>query len=202
VRSSFESSKRWSHDIEEDDNLMGELIARRLPVKPMPELQVEEAAAAVIRGLQYMHTPYTMAGMERAYNFMTFACRKAVTGRQGATSFERFQKYAELSPQLLPIIGCDGIQWLDAPTIIPSTQTRGAIASIPLLVYKRRGFRFQSGFERIPVTDNDNDYDIDRFVIRLQKERRPPLTDCWLVDQILDVRYAFAGDMGNDAVAN
>ena len=35
-----------------------------------------------------------------------------------------------------------------------------------------------------------------RCAIRLQQERRPPKN--WLITEILDTRYAFAGDTGND----
>ena len=35
-----------------------------------------------------------------------------------------------------------------------------------------------------------------RFAIRLQQERRPPKN--WLITEILDTRFAFAGDTGND----
>ena len=43
---------------------------------------------------------------------------------------------------------------------------------------------------------NDDAPEALRFAIRLQQERRPPKN--WLITEILDTRYAFAGDTGND----
>ena len=38
-----------------------------------------------------------------------------------------------------------------------------------------------------------------RFMVRLQQERGPPpLGGMWLIREVIDVRYAFAGDAGVD----
>ena len=98
------------------------------------------------------------------------------------------------------------------PTIIAGTQTRGPMCTVGLVVSLAPAFRHvgssaiprraprlmtptqASGFEK-----NDEDAgETLRFAIRLQQERRPPQSGCWLITEILDARYAFAGDMGND----
>jgi len=188
--------------IREDDALQSELYARAAPLAPSPELSVEEVAKATVRGLQRRDTPHPMAGIERLYNFATYKCRKAVTARQGADSLERFVQYTETSPAIRPFIACDGVRWLDTPTIIEGTKTRGRLATIPVEIIARKGFRHPSGFERAGADDVKDEYETRRFVLRLEQQRRPPLQDCWLVDELLDVRHVFAGDMGNDAVAN
>jgi hypothetical protein len=39
---------------------------------------------------------------------------------------------------------------------------------------------------------------VTHMVLRVEEQRRPPDQGCWLVREVLDVRHAFAGDMGND----
>lgn len=41
---------------------------------------------------------------------------------------------------------------------------------------------------------------VSHMVIRLEQQRRPPQQGCWLVREVLDVRHAFAGDLGNAGV--
>jgi hypothetical protein len=59
--------------------------------------------------------------------FTTYLCRAALTSRKGYKSgVERFVEYAEL----YTLLGCLSFALVGEPTIIPATQTRGALASI------------------------------------------------------------------------
>ena len=72
---------------------------------------------------------------------------------------------------------------------------RGALTSIPVTIHGAAILSLQhaSGMERNGVAEPP----VTQMVIRLEEQRRPPLQGCWLVREVLDVRYAFAGDMGN-----
>jgi len=80
-------------------------------------------------------------------------------------------------------------------TTTPGTMTRGDLVSIPVTVYGGDVLAFQhpSGM----IKDAVGAPKINRMVVRLEKGRRPPMQNCWLVREILDVRHVFAGDMGN-----
>ena len=105
----------------------------------------------------------------------------------------------EYSPAVQPFVRAAEIRRSEA-TIIAGTPTRGDMATVAVDVAIDAGFRHPSGFER--RDDDDGRRELLRFGVCLQKERRPPLAGCWLVTEILDARYASAGDMGNDSIAN
>ena len=73
---------------------------------------------------------------------------------------------------------------------------RGALVSFPITieVAKVRAVQYPSGMERARIVAEP---DAVHMVMRLEQQRRPPNQNCWLVREVLDVRYAFAGDMGN-----
>jgi hypothetical protein len=74
--------------------------------------------------------------------------------------------------------------------------TRGALASFPIIIQGAPVLALQhpSGMNRTGVVAEPPEI---RMVMRLEKQRRPPLQECWLVREVLDIRHAFAGDMGN-----
>lgn len=117
-----------------------------------------------------------------------------MTARKGGDTVERFCKYGELSPALQPFMGAQRIE-LGNATLTPGTMTRGALASFPVLVFgaDALGIQHSSGFIRQEFGDPPQ----TNMVIRLEQQRRPPLQGCWLVKEVLDIRHAFAGDMGN-----
>jgi len=174
-------------------------LGAALPMRPSPSLSADDVCSACTDGLQQPDEPTLDAGYERLFYFMTYACRKAVTARQGAESLANFTKYAELSPAVQPFVRAASMRRSEA-TIIAGTVHRGEMATVAVDVAIDAGFRHPSGFER--QGDSDDGPEILRFGVRLQKERRPPLQGCWLITEILDARYASAGDMGNDSIAN
>jgi hypothetical protein len=189
-----------------DDELNAELVARLpMPAHPDPSIAPARVAQHFARGLQRVDSPDENAGLEQAFPWMTFECRKAVTARQGASTVERFIEYGRLSPALMPFMHCEALRW-GRPTVTPATTTRGALASFPVEIVRGKGIRYASGFQRSDVKldeprdddEEEEDYTSTRFVVRIQQQRRPPLQGCWLISEVVDVRFAFAGDMGND----
>jgi len=169
-------------------------------LKPNPDLTAETVAQIVVRSLQLVDYPHPLAGLERCFDFFTFDCRKAVTGRQGGTSVERFCEYGLLAPALQPFMGAQSVD-LDtaAATYTPAQPPhRGALASLGVTLTGSSLLRLQhaSGLPRWGGVTAEAPR--RHMVLRLEQQRRPPLRDCWLVREVLDVRYAFAGDMGNE----
>ena len=167
-----------------------ELASLSLPDSPHPDLGPGEVALAVCRGLQHGNVPREDAGLARAFAFITWECRKAVTARQGADTIERFVEYGSRSPVLLPLMNAVAVDvHVNDITITAGTQTRGAMASVRVDAF---GAKLEEGYSDdaalIPTT----------FAVQLQQERRPPLSGCWLIRDVVDVRYAFAGDSGVD----
>ena len=168
-----------------------------LPSKPMPELGPEDVVRALCVGLQNADKP-TANAFERLFEFSTFECRASLTTRKGKSDVSRFIEHAELWS--LP--GCVSFALsADEPTIIPGTQTRGALAVIAVEVTEQVGFRFKSGHER---TDRgDAEMATEQYLFTLSQQRRPPLTGCWLVQSLMPCRehMLFNGDTGADNTA-
>lgn len=172
---------------------------------PHPDLTAEQVAVLCMRSLQFVDHPTPNAGLQRCYPFFTPECRKLVTARQGGQSVERFCQYGMLSPALQPFMGAVRIDldW-DRSTVTPAQPPhRGALASVPVEIHGATVLAewHGSGMER---RRNDGDGNsamgqppITHMVMRLEQQRRPPYQGCWMIREILDVRHAFAGDMGN-----
>jgi hypothetical protein len=83
----------------------------------------------------------------------------------------------------------------DATFTAASPPLRGALCSFPvtiegapILALQHPSGMTKGGVSAPPITN---------MVLRLEQQRRPPYQNMWLVKEILDVRMAFAGDMGN-----
>lgn len=184
---------------EESDWMQAELTLRQAPTEPHPDLSPETVALTCCRSLQWVDYPTTGAGLARCFPFFTFECRKAVTARQGGNTVERFQEYGILSPALQPFMGAHRV---DMDTQGGGTYTaaqpplRGALVSFPIQIQVApvRTVQYPSGLQRPGVLASVPTL---HMVMRLEQQRRPPYQHCWLVREVLDVRYAFAGDMGN-----
>ena len=162
-----------------------------LPMRPSPDLEPIEIVNACFGGLRTPDDPLPDAGYERLFYFCAYTCRKAITARMGADSLANFTKHTELSPAVQPFTRAARIRIVEEPTIIAGTPTRGPMATVGVDVFIAPSFRHASGYEK----ESDAPEAL-RFAIRLQQERRPPKN--WLITEILDTRYAFAGDTGND----
>ena len=179
----------------ESDWMQAELTLRHAPTEPHVDLSPETVALACCRSLQWVDFPTPCAGLARCFEFFTFECRKAVTARQGGNTVERFQEYGVLSPALQPFMGAHRVS-VGQGTFTPAQPPlRGALVSFPveIQVAKVLSVQYPSGIQRSGVFDPPSVH----MVMRLEQQRRPPNQGCWLVREILDVRHAFAGDMGN-----
>lgn len=173
-----------------------ELALLNAPSFPDPDLDAESVALNCIRSLQWVDNPTPNAGLKRCYNFLTYGCREAVTGRRGGKSIDKFIEHGIHAPALQPFMGASRVE-LGMGTFTPAkAPTRGALASFPVQIVGAPvlALQYPSGMLRSGVAQEPPTTDM---VIRLEKQRRPPDLDCWLICEILDVRHAFAGDMGN-----
>ena len=170
-----------------------ELASLTLPTKPCASLAPEDVAVAVFRGLQHNNVPQKDTGYERAFNFCSWECRKAVTARRGADTLDRFVEFSDV---LLPFLNAVKVAVEKPPEgikVTPGTPTRGALCFVRVNAYTSKMV--------VPGGEgNEDDASLvpTSFVVQLQQERRPPLQGMWLIREITDVRHAFAGDAGVD----
>ena len=171
------------------------LAALSLPTRPSPDLAPNDVVHAICCGLQHVNMPAENDGLRRVYEFTTYECRASLTSRKGYKSgVERFVQFAEL----YTLVGCLSFATVGDTTIIPGTQTRGALASIAVDVSEALSFRGPSGFERTKPPGEQGDIKVERYSFQLACERRPPLAGCWLVTSIMPMRehMMFNGDSG------
>jgi hypothetical protein len=170
-----------------------ELTLRNFPREPCKTFSAEHVARCCLRSLQFVDHPYPSSGLCRIFPFLTWECIRAVTARSELLDTEAFCKHAALSPVLQPFMGATRIE-LDATdcTVCPGTKNRGDIVSFHVTVYGAEVLAFQhkSGLIRDRVSPGPPRVDM---VMRLEQMRRPPLTGCWLIKDIADVRYASGG---------
>lgn len=191
----FEAQGRNYENDESSDWVTAEFTLLNLPTEPSPELSAETVAIMCCRSLQWVDHPGESDGLRRCFPFFAWECRKVVTAHQGGDTVEHFCQYGLLSPALQPFMGAYRID-LGTVTVTPARPpTRGALASFPIIIQGAPILALQhpSGMNRTGVMVPPE----IRMVMRLEKQRRPPLQDCWLVRDVLDIRHAFAGDMGN-----
>jgi hypothetical protein len=179
----------------ESDWAQAELTLLNAPNHPHPDMDAFETATLICRSLQFVDYPITSSGLERCFEFFTLDCRAAVTARQGARSVERFIEYGQLAPALQPFMGATRVQIGEATFTEAKPPLRGALCSFPvtiegapILAVQHPSGMTKGGVSQPPITN---------MVMRLEQQRRPPNQYCWMVREILDVRMAFAGDMGN-----
>ena len=183
-----------------DDWLEAEftLVNNDVPSIPSPELDAMTVANLICRSLQWVDYPTSLAGLERCYEFFTPSFREFVTARQGGKSMERFVQFGVLAPALQPFMGASRVNVkLDEVTKIDAKPPlRGALCTIPIEIHGAPVLTLQhpSGMHRTGIATSPP---LTKMVLRLEQQRRPPYQGCWMVREILDVRHAFAGDMGN-----
>lgn len=178
------------------DWVTAEFTLLNAPEGPSPDLDAMEVAITCARSLQWVDYPTKNAGLERCFNLFSWECRKTVTARRGGDTVERFVEHGLLSPALQPFMGAHRVDIGEGTfTPAPDPPMRGALLSLPIVIQQAPIYSVQhmSGMERDAVAAPPETH----MVMRLERQRRPPLQGCWLVKEVLDVRHAFAGDMGN-----
>lgn len=185
----------WDAGMETISNMM------TLPTEPNAKFSAFDVAQFCIRSLQLVDEPSENAGLQKCFPFFTWECRKLVTARKGGDTVDRFCKYGLLSPSLQPFMGARRIDVGDITILPENPPMRGAIATCCVKIHTSNIFTVThlSGMGRNGVRQEPPVVDM---VVRLEKQRRPPYQNCWLVKEIMDTRMAFAGDMGNAGVAN
>ena len=179
----------------ENDWWQAELTLLNAPSKPNPNLSAETVAINCIRSLQWVDYPEPNEGLKRCFDFLTYGCREIVTGRRGGKDVTNFVHYGLHAPALQPFMGASRVELGECTYTPAKAPLRGALASFPVQIYCAPVLAVQhlSGMQRGGIADPP----VIQMVIRLEQQRRPPNQDCWLISEILDVRMAFAGDMGN-----
>jgi hypothetical protein len=169
-----------------------ELTLRNFPPSPCPTLSPARVATACLRSLQFADYPKEGAGFERVFPFLTWQFLRSVTCKD-SIDCESFVKYAPLSPTLQPLFGATRIEIQEEEcTIIAATQNRGEIRTLPVTVYGAEVLAFQhkSGMMKNSISSTPP---ASSLIIRLEQERRPPLSGCWLITDIVNPRYAKGG---------
>lgn len=179
----------------ETDWWQSELTLLNAPSEPNPDLSAETVALSCIRSLQWVDHPTESHGLKYCFDFMTYGCREVVTGRRGGKNVDNFIEYGFFSPALQPFMGASRVELGELTYTPAKAPLRGALASFPVNIYGAPVLAVQhpSGMSRNGIAEPP----VTRMVLRLEQQRRPPNQDCWLITEILDVRMAFAGDMGN-----
>lgn len=132
---------------------------------PSPSYEGAEIVDACMEALLYNENPYKNAGLEVCWNFASDSCRASKGG-----SFEAFIGFAN-NPVFSSMV--NALSWTLKSTgnLIPKTNTRGEMQTFVIEVENSKGRKRD-------------------FVWTLQKERRPPRQNCWLVHECLSRRAA------------
>eukprot|EP00967_Tisochrysis_lutea_P121248 scaffold199631_cov37-Tisochrysis_lutea.AAC.1 len=144
----------------------GVALACERPSAPSPSLGPEEVVELCLRGLQQ---PDRRSGLHLNWDFASGMMRTIHRG-----DFERFVTWSENSPVFGTMLGCDGFTMeMDTLQLLPGTLTRGDMAKLV-----------------VDVIPSSPMLKPRKFLWTLQQERRPPLTGCWLVTQVLAIDKA------------
>jgi hypothetical protein len=127
--------------------------------QPNSEVSPEELVELCMTYLQYNDLACENSGLEVCYNFSSDRCRAANGG-----NLDQFIRYAN-NPTFQSMVGALDWKILSVGTEIPGTPTRGAMKTILVDVAPYKGKLSR------------------RFLWTMQKERRPPRQNCWLVHE-------------------
>jgi hypothetical protein len=161
-----------SFHVVRSDWIDAEMTVLKFPEKPNIDLSAQDVAMGTLRSLQLVDFPTEGAGIQRILPFLTWECRHSISGTEND-----FGKRAVLSPILQAIMGANQIE-LGEATMIPGTVTRGEICSMPVKIQQASvlSFSHSSGMLRSGLVQPET-----TIILRLERQRRPPLQGCWLV---------------------
>ena len=184
---STSNSNTSNQSDDETDWLEAELTIRSIPPEPTPDITPHEVLTYISRSLQFIDHPNPSSGLERIFPFFTWQCRKIITARKGGDTTENFMKYGLLAPALQPFMGATRIQ-IGEGSLTAGSQIRGDIMTFPIVIHGSKAHTFQhsSGLIKGSISSTPP---IKRMLIRLEKNRRPPMMNCWLVREVIDVKY-------------
>ena len=137
---------------------------------PQPNQQLE--AIDIVHSCLSVLLDSRDAGLEVCFNFSSDRCRAALGG-----SLERFREYAT-TPVFGYLVNCNAYTIVSIGPEIAGTITRGAMRTVLMDAISADPQGTAHKEER-------------RFLWTLQKERRPPWQDCWMIHEVIYVRNAF-----------
>lgn len=114
------------------------------------------------------------AGLEVCFNFSSDRCQAALGG-----SLEKFKQYAT-NPVFGYLVNCCDYEVVSVGPVIAGTLTRGAMQTVLL-----DAIQSPADGERHRKKENR------RFLWTMQKERRPPRQDCWIIHEVIYVENAY-----------
>jgi len=134
------------------------------------------------------------AGLEVCFNFSSDRCRAALGG-----SLDNFRQYAT-NPVFGYLVNCDDYTIVSVGPVIAGTPTRGAMQTV---LMDAQTMRMEPpppptrgiGRARVNKTKKESTpaqpkLEDRRFLWTLQKERRPPRQDCWVIHEVIYVPNA------------
>lgn len=159
---------------------------------PHSGLKPEEIVPICMIGLQQNDSPFKNAGLEINFSFASDRCRAAI-----GSSLENFIVYAD-NPIFGKMVDMKGFKILKAGPIIPGTNTRGDMQTYLTSIIPSGNLLNTAGSNNMNsggVSGDNNNTEGGRemkFLWTLQKERRPPRQNFWLIHEVIFVDNAFA----------
>jgi hypothetical protein len=158
-------------DVEEDPESLRTTASPLLGIDedfipfPSSDLEGPDIVNLCMNALLQNGVPYINAGLETCWNFSSDTCRASQGG-----SLEHFIQHAS-NPIFASLVNAESWSVSSTGPIIPGTPTRGAMQTVLTKVVS-------AGKER-------------EFLWTLQRERRPPRQNCWLIRECLNKDQAY-----------
>eukprot|EP00543_Licmophora_paradoxa_P014540 CAMPEP_0202477750 /NCGR_PEP_ID=MMETSP1360-20130828/94103_1 /ASSEMBLY_ACC=CAM_ASM_000848 /TAXON_ID=515479 /ORGANISM="Licmophora paradoxa, Strain CCMP2313" /LENGTH=158 /DNA_ID=CAMNT_0049105001 /DNA_START=333 /DNA_END=809 /DNA_ORIENTATION=- len=150
-----------------EEVISSEVIGVDEEVIPFPsrEFKSIEVVVMCMERLSKNNAPYKDAGLETCWNFASDMSRASQGG-----SLERFIEFAS-NPSFSSMVNAKSWSVVSTGPLIEGTNTRGPMQTCRIRV--------------APAKGDERD-----FVWMLQRERRPPRQDCWLIHQCIQTDTA------------
>jgi len=204
--SSHQPPRKNSDDNKDGNDWMeAEMTVLQFPCQPRPDLTAENVVLGCLRSLQMTTmTPSPereSSSLGRIRPFLTPGCLSILSaGKQTEIGDGSSRNFVMDHPILSLFVGAYRIDahpqdatYTPAPPAATGVR-RGDLASIPVTVRHGPDSAFvhaPSGrFVRPTVSSHPK---TSHAVVRLERCRRPPFENCWLVREIINVQYAKGG---------
>eukprot|EP00980_Cylindrotheca_fusiformis_P001111 scaffold305_cov110-Cylindrotheca_fusiformis.AAC.29 len=176
-------------------------------ILPNPDLDAVQVATICMDALQNQKPKVSL---ELCFAFSSDRCRAAVGG-----TLEEFLQYAA-NPVFGKLVHCENYEIASIGPIIPGSQVRGDMQTVLIEIRKATTVNdalsavVKHQKNRIPIEERIRQKDAElrgeilpqasasgeqkkptRFLWTMQKERRPPRQNCWLVHEVLFVNNAY-----------
>jgi len=146
---------------------------------PHPSLEPLDVVHLCMETL--MAHPNSNEGLEVCFHFSSDRLRAPFQG-----SLEKFVQHAT-NPIFGSLVKCTSYNIVNVGPVIAGTPTRGAMQTFLMDVQAPKSDLISPNNNSVKSEATEE----RRYLWTLQKERRPPRCDCWLVHECLFVKYAF-----------